>query len=429
MSGPKLSQAEIERQQRARMEKRREEYLRRAAGLRRRKEQMRQWYDSETYQKLKQESPAAAGTVRRELEEGIRGLEEGLLRLEEIPVLDQQPLDSYSELLEKAEQKNQELFSRLNQMLRKEEDRLAAVGQRKARRETEETIRRLLQDTGREAPITPEVIGFDFDGETQALRGRLLAFSRELKDGRIPGEKKLQTLADRGSRELEVYAKAPDLADRREQAKLLVEALLNEWQEELRRIRGRRARYDEYCVLAGVLQINPRPAESFSREEDLVKEVRRLKTLYRKKDEMDYIATQINETMVALGYQFVTSSVLRRKNGSEYDYSLYQADEEAGVSIYTDESGAVMMQMTLLGEGPATAGEEELSYQRQLDFCAAHPDIVEALAARSVLLKQINYLPPSKKYTAKKQAVQKGSAKVVDRRRRRRGKQKVRSMQ
>ena len=109
MSGPKLSQAEIERQQRARMEKRREEYLRRAAGLRRRKEQMRQWYDSETYQKLKQESPAAAGTVRRELEEGIRGLEEGLLRLEEIPVLDQQPLDSYSELLEKAEQKNQEV--------------------------------------------------------------------------------------------------------------------------------------------------------------------------------------------------------------------------------------------------------------------------------------------------------------------------------
>ena len=32
---------------------------------------------------------------------------------------------------------------------------------------------------------------------------------------------------------------------------------------------------------------------------------------------MDYIATQINEVMIELGYQFVSSKVLRRKNGSD----------------------------------------------------------------------------------------------------------------
>ena len=53
-----------------------------------------------------------------------------------------------------------------------------------------------------------------------------------------------------------------------------------------------------------------------------------------------------------------------------------------------------MMQMTMLGEGAATKEEEEISYQRQLDFCSAHPDIVEALARKGVLLKQVNYLRP-----------------------------------
>ena len=94
---------------------------------------------------------------------------------------------------------------------------------------------------------------------------------------------------------------------------------------------------------------------------------------------MDYIATQINEVMIELGYQFVSSKVLRRKNGSEYDCSLYQADEEAGVSIYTDESGAVMMQMTLLGEGAGDSRERKSSAIRgSWTSAAAHPDIVEA---------------------------------------------------
>ena len=43
MSGPKLSQAEIERRQRARLENQREEYLRGAAGLQQQKDQICQW--------------------------------------------------------------------------------------------------------------------------------------------------------------------------------------------------------------------------------------------------------------------------------------------------------------------------------------------------------------------------------------------------
>ena len=79
MSGPKLSQAEIERRQRARLENQREEYLRGAAGLQQQKDQICQWLAAKRSKSCAGESTAVADAVRRELEEGMS-------RLEEIPV-------------------------------------------------------------------------------------------------------------------------------------------------------------------------------------------------------------------------------------------------------------------------------------------------------------------------------------------------------
>ena len=124
-------------------------------------------------------------------------------------------------------------------------------------------------------PTASGVIGFDFDGEIQELRGQLFWLARNLKEGCIPGQKRMRALSEKGSRELEAYASDPNLHSRREQAKLLVEKLLNEWQEELRRIRGMETRYNEYCILAGVVRISPRPAEDFAGEKELDKEIKR----------------------------------------------------------------------------------------------------------------------------------------------------------
>ena len=286
----------------------------------------------------------------------------------------------------------------------------------------------MLQLIRRETPTAAGVVDFQFDGEIQMLRAQLLMLAKNMKKNASARDKRLSELARKGSLELQSYARDPALEKKKDQVRLRAEELLNRWQETLRLLRRREERYSEYCVLASAVHTSPRPADAFADDNMLEEEIRRLGELYQKKDEMDFIATQINAVMIELGYQFVTSTALRRKNGSEYDYSLYQADEEAGISIYTDESGAVMMQMTMLGEGEVTGADEEISYQRQLDFCAAHPDILEALKKRGVLLKQVNYLPPSRKYASKRKVSQRSTARVVDRRRRR-GKQKVRRMQ
>lgn len=102
-----------------------------------------------------------------------------------------------------------------------------------------------------------------------------------------------------------------------------------------------------------------------------------------------------------------------------------------------------MMRMTVLGDdADITDDDRDFSFQRQIDFCAGHPDIVEALAQRGVYLKQKSYLEPDKKYTYKvntgtsKAAAKKDAngrtimkkVKVDRRKRRRANKKKMRAM-
>lgn len=182
----------------------------------------------------------------------------------------------------------------------------------------------------------------------------------------------------------------------------LQQAMYNEEAELRRRIKEFSDRYADYVAVAAVLHMAPKPPSGFQSLDALQKELDELMALYRKKDEMDYIADQINEVMIDLGYGFVTSKVLMRKDHSEADCSLYQADERTGIAVYTDQSGTVMMRMAVLGEdGDITDEDRDFSYQRQIDFCAGHKDIVDALAERGIFFKQISYAAPDRKHTYK----------------------------
>lgn len=183
-----------------------------------------------------------------------------------------------------------------------------------------------------------------------------------------------------------------------------IQKMINEETDIQRREREWQAAYDRYVAIATILDIIPKPPSAYASLDitAVQQDADALYAKYQKKDEMDYIANQINEAMVSLGYGLVTSKVLTRTDQSEMDLSLYQADDETGIAIYTDQTGAVMMRMTVLGEDDIITDEDrDFSLQRQIDFCAGHADIVEALAARGVYLKQTSYQEPDKKHTYK----------------------------
>ena len=160
------------------------------------------------------ESTAVADAVRRELEEGMS-------RLEEIPVPDMQTLDSYSGYAGPSGTEEQREIFRSGADY---PERRAAPGRGRTKAvrqevggETQQAYP-ILQRLDR--PTASGVIGFDFDGEIQELRGQLFWLARNLKEGCIPGQKRMRALSEKGSRELEAYASDPNLHSRREQAKL-----------------------------------------------------------------------------------------------------------------------------------------------------------------------------------------------------------------
>lgn len=222
-----------------------------------------------------------------------------------------------------------------------------------------------------------------------------------------------------------------------------VQSVINEEADIIRRETEITALYDDYVAIATMADVIPKNPSDFTDAQAIKKDIADLNCKLRKKDEMDYIADQINDAMISLGYGLVTSRVLTRKDQSEMDCSLYQADDETGIAIYTDQTGAVMMRMTVLGDdSDITEDDRDFSLQRQIDFCAGHADIVDALAERGVYLKQKSYLEPDKKHTYKVNMNATGSTvqkdangqtilkkdKVDRRKRRRANKKKVRAM-
>lgn len=222
-----------------------------------------------------------------------------------------------------------------------------------------------------------------------------------------------------------------------------IQSIINEEADIIRRETEMVALYDDYVAIATMVDVIPKNPSDFADAQAIKKDIVELNCKLRKKDEMDYIADQINDAMISLGYGFVTSRVLMRKDQSEMDCSLYQADDETGIAIYTDQTGAVMMRMTVLGDDTdITEDDRDFSLQRQIDFCAGHADIVDALTERGVYLKQKSYLEPDKKHTYKVNMNSTGSivqkdasgqtilkkSKVDRRKRRRANKKKVRAM-
>lgn len=430
MSGPKLSAAEIERRRQMELEAQRKAYLKalkeaqqayRAAceGLCSQVQTVRAWMER-TLPELERTKPDTAAEVRSEMEGLLTGL-----RVR--PVSHPQSVEAYHSAAADMQEDVRKVLGQLHRRMEEEERAIRAAGQQLARMNREQQIGQALREVKQTAPAAPMRVDFSFDGAAGRLREQLLGLAGYLRNLHARDQDpKFQKLTTAGEAELTALANMPDLERRRRQVALRAEAINNAVQEYLRQKEALAGLYGDYCALAAASGVTPRPERDFHSEAELCQENRKLEERYRKQDEMDFIATQINEVMLQLGYTFVTSRALRRQDGTEYDASLYQADEQAGISIYTDESGAVMMQMTTLGDGAITQADVEESYQRQLDFCAAHPEIVAALAQRGVLLRAKHYEPPSRKYVKKQALVRKGSRTVVDRRgRRRHGKQKM----
>ena len=402
MSGEKLSQAELARREQERLERERQQQIlrlkeaRRAyrqccMQLREQQQQLQSFLSGDAFRMMKQLQPANAQKLQDQIHSVIRQLVP-----EQVPKPD--TLEHYTSATAITRKKTDALYQPLLAELQSLRG-FAVLADVKTQSDGEQDLQRMLDLSSGKA-VQTTVFSFSFDGDLSAIRSKLQGLSNYLlwKTDPFPD---LQNFRKQSANALSRMAADPQLDTYREKAKLYAQQVLNRYQDGLRQAEKLASDYEDYLSLCTILGKPPRPRQDFTEASVLKKELDALNSLYRKKDEMDFIADQINLVMQELGYTFVRSQAVVRQDGSEFDASLYQANDTAGVSVYTNETGAVMMRVTNLGEGPVTPEDEALSYQLQLSFCREHPEIIAALEKRGVYLRPVRADPPSKKFIHK----------------------------
>lgn len=435
MSGPKLSAAEIERRRQEQLERERQEALRR---LREAQKTYRQ-----ACAKIEDTKRYALSLVAQ-IDDMYRGdakkqSDAILAALNVRSIIDDKDTQAYHAAADAMAKDVQKAISDLDKNLRVFLLRSKTDQQLTKLNSMHQSFQAFIRSSS--DPIDVLAIDFKSDFDRNQLLDKINQILIHLKMMEIHGktdpirqyaakaEGKIQAIINNGLNDSDIVHR--------------VQSIINEEADIIRREEEIMALYDDYVAITTLMSIVPKLPSDFPNVQAIKKEIWDLNCKFRKKDEMDYIADQINDAMISLGYGFVTSRVLTRKDQSEMDCSLYQADDQTGIAIYTDQTGAVMMRMTVLGDDTdITEDDRDFSLQRQIDFCAGHADIVDALAERGVYLKQKSYLEPDKKHTYKVNMNQTGSTvqknangqtilkkdKVDRRKRRRANKKKVRAM-
>lgn len=435
MSGPKLSAAEIERRRQEQLERERQEALRR---LREAQKAYRQ-----ACAKI-EDTKRYALSLLAQIDDMYRGdakkqSDAILAALNVRQIIDDKDTQAYHVAADAMAKDVQKAISDLDKNLRVFLLRSKTDQQLTKSNSMHQSFQSFIRSSS--DPIDVLAIDFKSDFDRNQLLDKINQILIHLKMMAIHGktdsirqyaakaEGKIQAIINNGLNDSDIVHR--------------VQSIINEEADIIRREEEIMALYDDYVAITTLMSIVPKSPFDFPNVQAIKKEILDLNCKFRKKDEMDYIADQINDAMISLGYGFVTSRVLTRKDQSEMDCSLYQADDQTGIAIYTDQTGAVMMRMTVLGEDTdITEDDRDFSLQRQIDFCSGHADIVDALAERGVYLKQKSYLEPDKKHTYKVNMNQTGSTvqknsngqtilkkdKVDRRKRRRANKKKVRAM-
>lgn len=168
-----------------------------------------------------------------------------------------------------------------------------------------------------------------------------------------------------------------------------------------------KAFYQRYIALCNILGKKQKEYQDFTDIKELVTEIELYEKEYSERDEMEFIASSINEAMHELGYSCVESHLLYAQEG-EQDFSVYRepGDSSSGIVVYTGMNGEVMMRVATLTvndtseevaiQEDLTEEEKNVSLMQQISFCNQHPDIIRAVRRKGVILRQKSYLPPER---------------------------------
>lgn len=177
------------------------------------------------------------------------------------------------------------------------------------------------------------------------------------------------------------------------------------------------------------LDIIPKSRRELPTMKALQNELSTLKKLSRQVNEHNYIKQQINEVMELFGYQMCEDIVLAPEQSGNH-YLCESKSGKTAIHIHVSESKQIMMEIVGTEHRKAhgvngvsaklekinsieNATEAESLLAEQGRFCSIHPQITEELKKRGVLLSEKSHKLPSLEYC--KRIINFGSSKSQDR--------------
>ncbi|MCL1848887.1 MAG: hypothetical protein FWF83_04340 [Clostridiales bacterium] len=165
------------------------------------------------------------------------------------------------------------------------------------------------------------------------------------------------------------------------------------------------------------IAITPKEKYQFPSVKALQDEMALLAETSKNARDMGFIRDQIDEVMEEWGYNLSDEIVLfENQRGSHY--LCEEKSGQSAIHIHVSDSRQMMMEVVGTGEDRSDVGggavtavkiganaldaqEREAQFVAQTKFCELHPGIVVALRERGVILDDIRKNPPSQEYSAK----------------------------
>jgi hypothetical protein len=120
------------------------------------------------------------------------------------------------------------------------------------------------------------------------------------------------------------------------------------------------------------------------------------------KEENEYIANSVNEIMSALGYEVVSSEIMQTPK-RQIVQQLYDFGENSVINVSTSNDGSLLFQVNGVSNGKKTevTSLEKLKVMENMDlFCGKYPFIKEELLKKGIELTNEDLKPTDEKYVS-----------------------------
>jgi len=212
-----------------------------------------------------------------------------------------------------------------------------------------------------------------------------------------------QQVLDMETQLLELEKKDVDLDVKKElllERKEITESSLKMIKLDVKEIEGL---YEDY--LKQVYSLNYSDIKSirdFSSKEEIKNEIETLKKKVENISIKNYIKEQLDDVMIKHGYNMIDSEYIERVKTD--NRLLYKVNDSTGIDVFMSDAQEEMLTLKIVGIGfdeEMSERESDDLYEEQCNFCSMFPELVQELRVRGVIFKEVKYNEADKKHNTK----------------------------